>query len=154
MSLAQEALNETVELAKAVAAAQAMTDPKDTLIIVTADHSHGLTINGGARDTSILGLLPGNEDDPARALDGKAIPILMYASGPGAPPVGELRPDPADLDTADPDLRSFAAAPLNSAAHTGEDIATYATGPGSQGIHGLMDHPAVFEVMRKALALP
>lgn len=154
MSLAQEALNETVELAKAVAAAQAMTDPKDTLIIVTADHSHGLTINGGARDTSILGLLPGNEDDPARALDGKAIPILMYASGPGAPPVGELRPDPADLDTADPDLRSFAATPLNSAAHTGEDIATYATGPGSQGIHGLMDHPAVFEVMRKALALP
>jgi len=153
MSLAQEALNETVELATAVAAAQTMTDPQETLIIVTADHSHGLTINGGARETSILGLLPGNEDDPARALDEKAIPILMYASGPGAPG-GELRPDPAELDTADPDLRSFAAVPLNSAAHTGEDIAAYATGPGSQGIHGLMDHPAVFEVMRKALALP
>ena len=73
---------------------------------------------------------------------------------PGAAPVGELRPDPAQLDTADPDQRNFAAVPLYSAAHTGEDIATYATGPGSQGIHGLMDHPAVFEVMRKALALP
>lgn len=154
ISLAQEALNETVELSKAVAAALAMTDPKDTLIIVTADHSHGLTINGGARDTSILGLLPGNEDDPAKALDGKAVPILMYASGPGAAPVGELRPDPAQLDTADPDQRNFAAVPLYSAAHTGEDIATYATGPGAQGVHGLMDHPAVFEVMRKALALP
>jgi alkaline phosphatase len=154
MSLAHEALNETVELSKAVAAAVAMTDPKDTLIIVTADHSHGLTINGGARDTSILGLLPGNEDDPAKALDGKAVPVLMYASGPGAPPVGDLRPDLAGVDTADPDLRTFAAVPLYSAAHTGEDIATYATGPGAQGVHGLMDHPAVFEVIRKALALP
>jgi alkaline phosphatase len=152
-SLAREALTETVELSKAVAAAMAMTNPKDTLVIVTADHSHGLTINGGARDTSILGLLPGNEDDPAKALDGKPIPILMYASGPGAPN-GEPRPDLTDVDTADPDHPTFAAVPLGSAAHTGEDIATYATGPGAAGVHGLMDHPAVFEVMRKALALP
>ena len=154
LSLAHEALTETVELSKAVAAAVAMTDPKDTLIIVTADHSHGLTINGGMRDTSILGLLPGNDDDPAKAMDGKAIPILMYASGPGAPPVGELRPDLTDVDTADPDLRNFAAVPLYSAAHTGEDVATYATGPGAERVHGLMDHPAVFQVMREALGLP
>ena len=98
-------------------------------------------------------LAAGAELDAGR-LDGKAVPILMYASGPGAAPVGELRPDPTGVDTADPDLRTFAAVPLYSAAHTGEDIATYATGPASQGIHGLMDHPAVFEVMRKALALP
>lgn len=154
LSLAHEALNETVELSKAVAAAVAMTNPKDTLIIVTADHSHGLTINGGMRGTSILGLLPGNDDDPAKAMDGKAIPILMYASGPGAPPVGELRPDLTDVDTADPDLRNFAAVPLYSAAHTGEDVATYATGPGAERVHGLMDHPAVFQVMREALGLP
>jgi alkaline phosphatase len=154
VSLAREALNETVELSKAVAAAVAMTDPKDTLIIVTADHSHGLTINGGARDTSILGLLPGSEDDPAKALDGKPVPILMYATGPGAPPIGEVRPDLSDVDNSDLDQRNFAAVPLNSAAHTGEDVPTYAVGPGAERVHGLMDHPAVFQVMREALDLP
>lgn len=149
-NLAREALNETVEFSKAVAAAAAMTDPKDTLIIVTADHSHGLTINGGARDTSILGVLPGNDEDPAQALDGKAISILMYASGPGGPAKGETRadPDPAKMPPA-----AQAAVPLLSAAHTGEDVAAYARGPGADSIRGLMDQPGVSQAMRGALGL-
>lgn len=149
-NLAREALNETVEFSKAIAAAAAMTDPKDTLIVVTADHSHGLTINGGARDTSILGVLPGNDEDPALALDGKPIPILMYATGPGGPAKGEPRatPDPAIMRPVVP-----AAVPLLSAAHTGEDVAAYARGPNAAAVRGLMDQPAVSQVMREALGL-
>lgn len=152
--LAHEALNETIELSQAVAAAVAMTDPAETLIIVTADHSHGLTINGGARRTAILGLAPGTDDDPALAVDGKPVPILMYSTGPGAPSPGEFRPDLSRIDTADPDQRGLATIPLASAAHTGEDIAAYARGPGAQRIRGLIDHPAVFQAMREALGLP
>lgn len=152
--LAHEALNETIELSQAVTAAVAMTNPAETLIIVTADHSHGLTINGGARRTAILGLSPGTDDDPALAVDGKPVPILMYSTGPGAPSPGEFRPDLSRIDTADPDQRGLATIPLASAAHTGEDIAAYAQGPGSERVRGLIDHPAVFQAMREALGLP
>jgi alkaline phosphatase len=153
ISLAGEALNETAEFSKAIAAAAAMTDPKDTLIIVTADHSHGLTINGGARDTSILGVLQGNDDDPPVALDGRTVPILMYASGPGAPTAGEPRAVPTRTDVDDPDRLTYAAVPLLSAAHTGEDVAAYARGPGASKIRGLMDQPGVNRVMKEALGL-
>lgn len=154
INLAGDALNEAVEFSKAIAAAAAMTDPKDTLIIVTADHSHGLTINGGARGASILGVLPGNDDDPAQALDGRPVPILMYATGPGAPMNGDARAVPTAANMADPDRLTYAAVPLGSAAHTGEDVAAYARGPGSEAVHGLMDQPGIYRVMRQALGLP
>lgn len=151
-NLAYEALNETVEFEEAVAAAVAMTDPAETLIVVTADHSHGLTLNGGRRSTPVLGVAPGIDDDPASALDGKAIPILMYATGPGAPK-DEPRHDPANDDPANPEQRMLAAVPLGSAAHTGEDVAAYARGPGSQAFRGLIEQPAVFQAMKAALGL-
>lgn len=154
INLAGEALNETAEFAKAIAAAAAMTDPKDTLIVVTADHSHGLTISGGGRGTSILGVLPGNDDDPARALDGQPVPILAYASGPGAPMNGDARAIPPAADLDDPDRLTYAAVPLASAAHTGEDVVAYARGPGASAVRGLMDQPAIYQVMRQALGLP
>lgn len=151
-NLVFDALNETVELDAAVKTALAMTDPKDTLIIVTADHSHGLTINGGFRETSILGNAPSTDDDPRLALDGKALPILMYATGPGGP-VDELRPDPAKEVSDDPDRRALAAVPLPSAAHTGEDLAAYAVGPGSDSFRGLIEQRQVFDKMKAALGL-
>lgn len=43
---ADNALTDTIEFAKAVQAAVDSTDPEDTLIIVTADHSHVFTIAG------------------------------------------------------------------------------------------------------------
>lgn len=54
---AKLALEEAFQFDLAVAAALNMTDQADTLIIVTADHSHTMTINGyPARGNDILGL--------------------------------------------------------------------------------------------------
>lgn len=44
----RSALEEALQLEKAIALADAMTDPQDTLILLTADHSHSLVINGYA----------------------------------------------------------------------------------------------------------
>jgi alkaline phosphatase len=53
---AQMALHEAAELDDAVAYAAGNTNPADTLIIVTADHSHAFTINGyPKRGNDILG---------------------------------------------------------------------------------------------------
>ena len=49
---------------------------QETLIVVTADHSHGLTVNGYPhRGSNILGSV----DEGA----GMSFPTLMYSTGPG-----------------------------------------------------------------------
>jgi alkaline phosphatase len=55
------ALDETVEFAKAVQAATDLTDEEDTLIVVTADHAHTMSISGyPARGNDILREYEGN----------------------------------------------------------------------------------------------
>lgn len=46
--LAKKALDETIELEKAVEYARSRTSEDDTLIVVTADHSHSFTVSGYA----------------------------------------------------------------------------------------------------------
>jgi alkaline phosphatase len=78
-NLARKALQETVEFDRAIAHAHSVLDVKDTLIAVTADHSHGFTMNGyPTRGNSIFGMTGDNElgnDHP--------FTTLLYASGPG-----------------------------------------------------------------------
>ena len=55
---ALRALEETVAMDKAIAIAKMLTDEEDTLILVTADHSHALNINGyPTRGNPITGVL-------------------------------------------------------------------------------------------------
>ena len=55
---AKFALEETLQFDNAIKAALELTDKQDTLIIVTADHSHTMTINGYPdRGNELLGKL-------------------------------------------------------------------------------------------------
>jgi len=57
---ARKALTETLEMDRAVLAALQMTDTRDTLIVVTSDHAHSMTMNGyPGRHTDILGEISG-----------------------------------------------------------------------------------------------
>lgn len=57
-NLARKALYDVLALEDAVAEAIQMTDEEDTLIIVTADHSHVFNINGYPyRGTNVFGML-------------------------------------------------------------------------------------------------
>jgi alkaline phosphatase len=90
---AYRALTDTIALSDAVRAATELTSPDDTLVLVTADHSHTLTLSGYARrGNPILGKVHGgnNEgtatiDPSALARDATGLPYttLNYASGPG-----------------------------------------------------------------------
>lgn len=71
------ALDEMLEFDAAVEAAVRLSDAQETLIVVTADHSHTLTMSGYAnRGTSILG-----QDAAQRDLDGVPYSTLNYAIG-------------------------------------------------------------------------
>jgi len=152
--LVAASLTEGIELSKAVAAAMALTDPAETLILVTADHSHGLVINGGDRGDDVLGLIKGPTGAPRLAADGKPLPILTYATGPGGPRDGEGRPALEGIDVTAADQVRQAGVYSPSAAHAGEDVPAYAQGPAAYLVTGSMDQPYLFQVMRHALRLP
>ncbi|MEZ4280229.1 MAG: alkaline phosphatase [Myxococcota bacterium] len=87
---AYHALSDTIALSEAVAVALQKTSPRDTLVVVTADHSHTLTISGYAkRGNPILGKSIAidwlSEDDSTPGLDALDLPYttLSYANGPG-----------------------------------------------------------------------
>lgn len=76
-SLAHLALDETVEYSKAVKKARALTNEEDTLIVVSSDHAHTMTVAGyPSRGNDILGTV-----DTATGLDGKAYTTISYANG-------------------------------------------------------------------------
>jgi len=150
---ARLALTDTVALDQAVRAAASMTNPEETLIIVTADHSHNLSIVGyPRRNNSILDVVVGVDGRVAKGLDGKAMTTLAYANGPGAP-VNEPRRDPAQEQTRALDYRQAALVPLRAASHGGEDVAVRASGPHAHLLTGTLEQHLIYHVMAHALAL-
>lgn len=103
----------------------------ETLIIVTADHSHSLSINGyPKRGNDILGI----------ALDSKMdkTPYTTLTYGTGGPasfqmemdPNGQIRrKDPSKEDTTSYSYVQQAAVLTNENAHSGSDVTVHAIGP-------------------------
>lgn len=152
---AKRALIDTIELAKAVKKAYEMTDPNDTLILVTADHSHVFTIAGYPhRGNDILGLakevpsVDGNVPTPSKAGDGMPYTTLGYQNGPGA--VSGTRADLSSVDTAALGYLQQAVIPMGSETHAGEDVAIYATGPKAHLVRGSMEQNWIYHVMKEA----
>lgn len=152
---ARRALIETIEFSKAVRYAMDHTDAKDTLIIVTADHSHTFTIAGyPSRGNDILGLVrdvPDTDGAPlAASKDANGLPYttLGYVNGPGYRKGG--RPDLTSVDTTGLDFLQEAAVPLGSETHAGEDVAIFARGPQAHLVRGAMEQNWIFHVMRAA----
>lgn len=147
------ALAETQEFAHAIAVAQEMVDLDETLILVTADHSHVFTIAGyPTRGNPILGLVQGNDahgepsGELALAADGMPYTTLGYMNGPGAI-TGGARPAPEQGESA----HQQAAIPLSSESHAGEDVPLYATGPGSERVHGVIEQNVIHDIVLEAL---
>lgn len=148
---AYRAMTETQEFSKAIAAVMAKVDMKETLIIVTADHSHGLVISGYAkRNDPILGLAA-NEGSGGLAKDGLPYAVLSYATGPGGADHEDHRDDLSSVNTKDPSFTQQATVPMPSAAHSGEDVAIFAGGPQAHLFHGVVEESYIFQVMRHAL---
>ncbi len=151
---AARALEDTDAFDQAVATALKMTDATDTLIIVTADHSHTMTMAGyPRRNNPILGKVVYETGAIARGDDGKPYTTLGYANGQSACRRMEeggttcTRADLSDVDTTAKDFQQQALVFMGSETHAGEDVAIFASGPGSELVRGVMDQNEIFHVM-------
>ena len=166
---AYNALTDTIEFAKAVQAAVDNTNPEETLILVTADHSHVFTIAGyPRRGNPILGKVVNvGATEPALASDGLPYTTLGYTNGRGFRDLGaETNADAVygedavagriDLNGVDTEAAGFhqeTTVPRSSETHAGEDITLHATGPGAHRIQGVIEQSVVFHVINRALGL-
>ncbi len=174
---AYRALDETIALSQAVQAAADATSAEDTLIIVTADHSHTLNFVGyPQRGNPILGKVRGTSGEDANtgdlALDGNGQPYatLSYANGPGytgasnQQPAGiktfphapsnfepaNGRPDLTHVDTESPDFMQEALVPTKAETHGGDDVGIWARGPGSNAFRGSLEENVIYHVIVQA----
>ncbi|MGL4579238.1 MAG: alkaline phosphatase [Shewanella xiamenensis] len=148
---ASRALTDAVELSNAVKAAVDATSSDDTLIMVTADHSHVFTIGGyPKRGNPILGLVHDIDDSLALANDGKPYTTLAYTNGPGA--VVGVRDDLTSVDTQDKNFIQQSLIPVGET-HAGEDISLHAMGPGSNLVQGVIEQNVIFHIINQAQQL-
>ena len=150
---AARALEDTDAFDAAIATALRMTDAAETLIIVTADHSHTLAISGYPhRSNPILGLVADAEGKPIIAQDGKPYTTLGYANGPGA--IDAVRSDLTETNTQSIDYRQQALVPMGAETHGGDDVAIFASGPYAHLFQGVVDQNFIYHVMAHASSLP
>ncbi len=160
--IAGYALLETQEFAKAVATALDKVDLSETLVLVTADHSHTLSLGGyTTRGNPILGLVVENDihgrpnSGPSNADDGVPYSVLAYANGPGA-----VTESPRPVPDTGIDAVQQALVPLSDTGldgisyadqtHGGEDVALYAIGPWSHLVGGVLEQNAIFHLINYA----
>lgn len=162
---ARLAIDEMIEFDKAIRAATEMVDLEETLIIVSADHSHVFTYAGYPnRGNDIFGL------SPSSTVDGMPFFTLSYANGPG---FSTHRRDGARVDprglSRESDLFEFpATVPLSSETHGkyfmilinlvfkiifklgGEDVGIWSIGPWSHLLQGTVEQTIIAHVMNHA----
>lgn len=170
---AYRALEETIEFDNAIKRASELIDPNKTLMIVTADHSHTLTLAGyPTRGNPILGFVKGNDKNgnPQQAFslakDDQPYTTLSYANGMGhfmleddaeshshtrwkSPPIAGRHTTTND-NPQSPHYYQEANVPLQSETHAGDDVAVYAQGPWAHLLTGVLEQNYIYHVMKHA----
>ena len=161
------ALSETVEFSNALQAVLDRIDLSETLVIVTADHSHVMTMAGySKRGNDILGYVDPLGDKDGLAEDGLPYTTLSYANGRGVrhlgdetdadkiydyPPVAGRAKE--KLEVAASGYHQEALVPLQLETHGGEDVAIYAAGPGAHLVSGVIEQNLIFHIINYAADL-
>lgn len=148
---ANRALHDAIALSAAVKKAMEMVDLSETVIMVTADHSHVFTMAGyPERGNPILGIAKAG----GKALldkDDKPYTTLGYGNGPGY--IEGARPTLSNAETTAKNYRQEATVPLHSETHGGEDVALFAIGPWAHLVRGTIEQNVIYHYMVNALGL-
>jgi alkaline phosphatase len=146
---AEKTLTATAEFDRAVATAHRYAGGRSTIIVCGDVAIGGLHANGFPfrKDSGIalLGLNPAGQ------------PWLTWATGPnGMQSYGAAKLPDNEHDTpsdAEPQKEQLQPAAFysNSALPTGEDVAAFGSGRGSEALHGTIDNTEIFKILRDEL---
>ncbi|MFT4134628.1 alkaline phosphatase, partial [Labrys sp. (in: a-proteobacteria)] len=150
-SNAYRTLSDAAAMNEAVKAVLRKVNLDETLIVVTGDHSHTLTMAGYAkRGNPILGISVGVDDEPIYGTDGKTYTTIGFANGPGGYKQPKERPMLTTEEATKPDFVQHSLVPLSSETHGGEDLGIYAIGPWAHLFQGTVEENYTFHVMNFA----
>jgi alkaline phosphatase len=145
---AKRVMEDTIAFDEAIKAALGKVDLSNTLIVVTADHDHTMTMNGYAKKGNpILDIARGNDGLPLKDADGKSYTTLVFGNGPNRP---DMR---ADVDSAvalGDDYLQETGVHTNSETHGGGDVMLMASGAGAKIFKGTLDNTKVFSLLKSA----
>ncbi|ALC47682.1 CG8147 [Drosophila busckii] len=154
-TLALRAIDETAEFDKSVRWARSQTSEQDTLIVVTSDHSHTMSLAGySSRKNDIFGINDGQLAD-----DALPYATLSYANGPGynsnfLKEGGAVkRKNLRAINMKNKDFMFPSTVPLESETHGGDDVAVFASGPYSQLFTGVYEQNFIPHAMAYASCL-
>ncbi|CAG7733825.1 unnamed protein product [Allacma fusca] len=134
---AQRALIEALEFEKAIKYADDVTDDTDTLITVTADHAHVMSISGYPERGNPLLRIAEDSD-----VDFLPYTTLHYGNGPGYREPSKNGGDRQDLTNEDFDNIAFkqpTTLPVGSETHGGDDVAIFTKGPFAHLLTGVVE---------------
>ncbi|XP_050414004.1 alkaline phosphatase isoform X1 [Patella vulgata] len=154
---ARRALHDTVAFDEAIRTAIDNVNNEETLIVVTADHSHVFAMAGYPQTgNDILGFVHPVAKDYGPT-DGLPYTALIYGNGPGGDSESEIsrlsglpRKNLTSVDTRNVDFKFPAAVKMPSETHAAEDVGIFATGPMSHLFHGVHNQNYIAHVMAYA----
>lgn len=148
---AKRSLTDAVALDEAVKTALGKVDLTDTLIVVTADHDHTMTINGyAAKGNPVLDLVKNGDGSTQHDVDGKPFTTLVFGNGPNR---ADQRPTLTSDQVMADDYLQETGVKLGSETHGGGDVMLFADGAGSGRFKGTLDNTLVFGKLKEALGL-
>ncbi|MFM5362920.1 alkaline phosphatase [Aeromonas veronii] len=148
---AKRSLTDAVALDEAVKTALGKVDLSNTLIVVTADHDHTMTINGySAKGNPVQDLVKNGDGSTQNDVDGKPFTTLVFGNGPNRP---DVRPVLTSDQVMANDYLQETGVKLTSETHGGGDVMLFADGAGSNRFKGTLDNTKVFGKLREALGL-
>ncbi|XP_026744943.1 membrane-bound alkaline phosphatase-like [Trichoplusia ni] len=149
-NLVHKSLDEAIELSAAVERAASLLAEQDSLLVVTSDHAHVMSLSGYTRRG---GDILGPSDD--KGDDGVPYMTLSYANGPGYRPHTDagLRQDISKLEYRDINFAFPASVPLESETHGGDDVAVFARGPHHSMFTGLYEQNQLPHLMGYAACI-
>ncbi|XP_060591030.1 alkaline phosphatase-like [Ruditapes philippinarum] len=146
---AKMALYDTVAFQDAVAKGASLTMENETLIVVTADHAHTMTMVGyPSRGNNILGKVDDGAGGNTHASDGLPYTTLLYGDGPGFHvSTHGHREDITHVDTTDKHYQQQTAVYKTTETHGGDDVGIFARGPMSYLLTGVHEQNEIAHVM-------
>ena len=148
---AKRSLTDAVALDEAVKTALGKVDLNNTLIVVTADHDHTMTINGySAKGNKVLDLAKNGDGSTQNDVDGKPFTTLVFGNGPNR---ADVRPTLTSDQVMADDYLQETGVKLGSETHGGGDVMLFADGAGSSRFKGTLDNTKVFGKLKEALGL-